>query len=315
MTPRRALVVVAFVVALVVGWAVWSREAPGTLSNGCEYSARGIPACGAYVGAAVGGNDDPATLEDRVGALGVRRTYWRADQRGEAVDTARSDLAAGRLPWISFKLQVPWEEAAVGARDEWTRALADGLADLPGPVWVALHHEPEGDGDIAAWRTVQERLGPVLRERAPNVGFTVVLTGWNQVNGPPAYALDRIWPRTTVDVAGFDVYQMYGVERGGTRVEEVTDLPREYFAPFSAWAREKGVRWAVAETGTTDTAADERPALLGETYAALVDAGGVAFTYFDSPLNSIADWTLRTETKQEQFAEVLARSPRLPDLR
>ena len=313
--PRR-LVVVSLVVVLLVAtvWVVWFRGPPATLSNGCDYSPRGIPGCGAYVGAAVGGNDDPSGLEEEVGRLGVRRTYWSADEADEAVATARADLARGRLPWVSFKLQVPWEEAAAGARDEWASGLAADLADLPGPVWVALHHEPEGDGDVAVWRAVQERLGPVLRDGAPNVAFTVVLTGWNQVNGPPELGLDRIWPRTTVDVAGFDVYQPYGVERDGGTVDEVTDLTGEYFVPFSAWARENGVRWALAETGATDAAARDRPRLLGDTYDSLVDAGGVAFTYFDSPLNSIADWTLGTPEKQEQFADVLGRAPRLPDL-
>lgn len=288
---------------------------PRELSNGCRYSPRGIPECGAYVGAAVGGNDDPAERERALGyGLGLRRTYWRADQTASAVETARDDLARGRLPWISFKLGVDWGSAASGGADEWTRSLAARLAELPGPVWVALHHEPEGDGPIDQWRAMQERLGPILRDGARNVAFTVILTGWNQINKPEEFSLDRVWPDTGVDVAGFDVYQFYGAERGGSTVSELTDLSAVYFEPFSRWAQKQGVAWAVAETGITDLAARTHPDLMESSYADLVAAGGIALTYFDSSLNSTANWTLDSGAKSAQFAALLSRAPRLPEL-
>lgn len=181
-------------------------------------------------------------------------------------------------------------------------------------MWVALHHEPEGDGDIEDWRAMQERLGPILRDEADNIGFTVILTGWNQVNRPEEFSLTRVWPDVEVDVAGFDVYQFYGTERDGIRVGELTDLDSVYFRPFSRWARRQGVAWAVAETGITDHASQRHPQLMSRMHADLVDAGGIALTYFDSSLNSTANWTLGVGAKRAQFAAILAGSPRLPAL-
>lgn len=315
---RRRILLLVLAAALVVGAVVsWPllREPDPLLSNGCAYSARGVPGCGMYVGAAVGGNDDPTVLEDAVGArLGVRRTYWRSGQLDQAVRVAQEDLAVGRLPWVSFKLDTSWSEAADGAMDGWARDLARKVAALPGPVWVAFHHEPEGDGDIQQWRGVQERLGPILRGGAPNAAFTVILTGWNQFFGPSEYSLDRIWPDTPVDVLGVDVYQRFGMARGGGEVTEVSDLRTQFYDPISRWAKEHGVRWAVSETGVTDVAASERPDLLGAMHHDLAATGAVALTYFDSTLNSTGSWALGSGPKREQLGVLLRDAPTLPVL-
>ena len=83
------------------------------LSNGCRYNHRGIPRCGALLGAAYGSNTDPSDWEREMGrGLGVHRTYYDADEVGEAVHTARLDLRHERIPWISFKLPHGWAEMA-----------------------------------------------------------------------------------------------------------------------------------------------------------------------------------------------------------
>lgn len=285
----------------------------GVLSNGCRYSARGIPACGAYFGAAVGGNADPTSFERSVGGtLGIRRTYWSPTQVDGAVKTAAADLEAGRLPWISFKLPHSWAEMAQGAGDAWARDIAQRLDELDGPVWLAFHHEPEGDGPIAEWTRLQQRLAPIVRAEADNVAYTIVLTGWNQLYGAPEYALDALWPKgVKVDVAGFDVYNFYGSTKDGPVRLEPTDM-KAYFKEFAAWSKATGVKWGLAETGFTDMASVDHPAWISGTYDALVDAGGIAFTYFNSPLNSSSSWVITTAQKQGAFAAVLKRSPRLP---
>ncbi|TNC31630.1 hypothetical protein [Mumia zhuanghuii] len=282
----------------------------GVLSNGCRYTRRGLPQCGAYVGAAHGGNSDPAGLEKEIGRrLGVRRTYYGASGVDKAVRTARADVAAGRLPWISFKLPHSWAAMANGQGDAWVRDLAERLDAIPGPVWLAFHHEPEGDGDVGAWRRMQERLAPRVRKWADNVAYTVILTGWNQLYGPAAYSLSALWPRgVKVDVAGFDVYNSYG--RGGRLVEN--DVVKDYFVPLSRWASRQGVRWGLAETGYSDPAAERDPTWIRHSAKALAARGGVAFTYFDSPYNSTANWVLSTDAKIADFASALRESPTLP---
>jgi hypothetical protein len=278
-------------------------------------SARGVPRSGALFGAAVGSNTDPARFESRVGKrLGVHRTYWGASQVDLAVAVAREDLARGRLPWISFKMPYSWAKMADGAGDWWARDLTARLAELPGPVWVAFHHEPEGDGRLQNWTAMQERLGPLVRSGARNVGFTVILTGWHQLYGPGRHSLDSVWPHTKVDVAGFDVYNSYGTTVDGHRVTKATDMRDAYFEPLSRWAKKKGVAWAIAETGVSDVAAKRYPQLLQQTYADLVATGGVAFTYFNTTLNSKGSWVITSQEKLDQYARTLKRSPRFPKI-
>lgn len=275
----------------------------------CGTTRRGLPRCGAYVGAAHGANDVATEIESRAGrVLGIRRTYWRGDQVDSAVAVARADLAAGRLPWISFKPPMSWEAMAAGRGDAWATRLARKLKKLHGPVWLAVHHEPEGDGDIAAWRAMQERLGPLFRSRAPQVAWTVILTGWNQLYGSPAYSFERIWPRTTVDVAGFDVYNEYGVTKGGTRDTRFPDIEEEYFAPFERFARRYGTRWALGEVGLTHAASRVSPRWIRDTHEALVARGGLALTYFDTELNAYGSWSLDRPAKRADFVRALLSS-------
>lgn len=281
------------------------------LSNGCTYGRRGIPTCGTYVGAAHGSNSDPASLESTIGRrLAVHRTYYTGSQVTSAVTMARNDLAAGRLPWISFKLPYSWSDMAAGRGDPWARDLASRLSALNGPVWVAFHHEPETDGDIQVWRRMQERLVPIIRYGAPNVAFTVVLTGWHQLYGETQYRLSNMWPRgVKIDVAGFDVYQKYGVVKDGVRTTKWTDFENSYYKPLSTWAANNNTRWALGETGITNDGAEARPGWIKQAVTQMTAYGGIAFSYFDSSLNSVAPWTLGTTTKVNSYRDAIAGTP------
>jgi hypothetical protein len=278
-------------------------------------NARGVPRSGALFGAAVGSNTDPVRFERQIGQrLGVHRTFWAARQVDTAVAVARQDLAHGRLPWISFKMPYSWGRMADGAGDRWAQDLTARLAQLPGPVWVALHHEPEGDGRIEDWTAMQERLAPIVRAGAPNVGYTVILTGWHQLYGPGKHSLDSIWPDTKVDVAGFDVYNQYGTTVRGRQVTKATDMRHAYFEPLSRWAKKKGVAWGISETGVSDAAAERYPLLLQQTYTDLVDTGGVAFAYFNTHLHSKSSWVITSQEKLAQYARTIKRSPTFPKI-
>ena len=56
--------------------------------------------------------------------------------------------------------------------------------------------------------------------------------------------LARLWPHTTVDVAGFDVYDEPELAANSAR-----DRMDDYLHRISAWARQANVSWALAETG------------------------------------------------------------------
>lgn len=276
----------------------------------CRYSARGIPACGAYVGAAVGLNDDPAAFERRVGGrLGIHRSYWQAGQVDASVAYARADLASGRLPWISYKLPYSWAAMAAGRGDRWARGIAARLKALPGPVWVAFHHEPEKDGDIKEWTAIQRRLAPIVRSTAPNVAFTIVLTGYNQVHGDPQYHLDALWPKSTpIDLVGFDIYDMYGTVKGAN-LTRPANLKKEYFDELGGWADRHGVAWGLAESGRTQQSWQADPSWFDDVYDGLIADGGVAFTYFDSDQDRTGYWQLRHTSEYDAFGSVLDDSP------
>lgn len=286
------------------------------LSNGVALSARGIPASGALVGAAVGSNTDPAQFEAQTGQrLGVRRTYWGATGTDKAVKAARLDLANGRLPWISFRLPHSWEKMADGDGDAWAKDIVVKLSKLPGPVWVAFYHEPETHGDIKQWKAMQERLGPIVRNNSSNVAFTIILTGYHQIAGEKQYRLEALWPNTKVDVAGFDIYNFYKTtNKHGTHITKPSDLRRMYFEPISKFVASKGAAWGLAETGYNDAAAEDLPHLMKETYDAMVDNDGVAFSYFNSPLNSSSSWVITTRAKLTQFSNLVRGSPMYPKL-
>jgi len=284
----------------------------------CWFSRRGIPspACGALVGAAFNSNTDPASWEGGLGRpLGVRRTYWGPGQVTTAIQVARQDISAHRIPWISFKLPHSWAEMAAGMGDGWAGDLATRLSAVNGPVWVGFHHEPEGDGDLAAWKAMQERLAPIVRRAAPNVAYTAILTGWHEIFDATRYDLRTVWPDTTIDIAGFDPYNWYGtLKSSGTVDTSHVDMKNVYFDPISRWADSKGVEWAVAETGYTDLAHSVDPTWLPRTFTGLEADHGIAMTYFNSPLNSAATWTwvLDNPGKKAAFANLIAGTARLP---
>jgi hypothetical protein len=281
------------------------------LSNGCRYTERGIPGCGVLLGAAYGANASPSLWEDEMGhRLGVHRTYYSADEVTDAVVQADLDLRHQRIPWISFKPPYSWSEMAAGRGDAWAGRVAQRLSKLHGPVWVAFYHEPEGHGDIREWTAMQERLAPIVRSAAPNVAYSVILTGWNQFYGAKQYSLTSLWPHTKIDLVGFDVYNKYGVEQAGHVVSTRTRFKTHYFERFERFAVAHDVAWGLAETGYTDRSAKVEPRFVQHLYNSVRRHDGIAVTYFNSTLNSVAPWRLDSG-KSARFATILRTTPTL----
>ena len=275
-----------------------TEAAPARLTNGCTHSARGIPTCGAYVGGAYGGNANVAPWEKYNGRkLGVHRTYYGPNSAASAARTAKADVANKRIPWMSFKAPYSWSAMASGKGDAWARNLATKLKSAGGPVWVAVHHEPEGDGNIQTWKRMQERLAPIMRKAAPNLGYTVIFMGYHQFHGAKKYSLANTWPKTKIDVAGFDIYEKYGAKG----VKEWKNFTKGYFAPLKKWSARTGVPWALAETGYTDAAARKKPRRIVSIYNALKKYDGIAYSYFNTNLNSVANWKLTLPAKKQAF--------------
>jgi hypothetical protein len=306
--PALGLALVLALMLTLSGPAPRSNGAPAKMTNGCTVSARGIPSCGAYVGAAYGGNADVNAWERRMHKkLGVHRTYWGGGSTTSAIKTAKADAAHKRLPWLSFKAPYSWAQMANGKGDAWAKALANKIKTVRGPVWVAVHHEPEGDGNIQQWKAMQKRLAPIMRATAPNLGYSIILMGYHEFHGEKKYAMSAIWPKTKIDVAGFDIYEKYG-HQGSTKWKDFT---RGYFLPIQRWAKRTGVAWGLAETAYSDPAAKRQPQRMRKVYNQMVKHGGKAFAYFNTNLNSSANWKLSMATKQSAFTQLNRAAPRM----
>lgn len=284
----------------------------GFLTQGGTYSEMGIPSRGAFFGAAVGGNSDPSVFEKQLGSrLGIRRTFYNGGEVTSAVNTAKMDIANGRVPWISFKLPYSWRDMADGRGDAWAKDLTIRLSKLDGPVWIAFHHEPEGDGNISDWTSMQKHLSPIVHNNSDNVAVSMIVTGWHQIYGAQQYSLDNIWPgEGVVDIMGFDIYNYHGVVKRGKELEP-TDLDSSYFTEIQDFAVKHDVKWGLAETGFNDIAAKEDPEWLQRTYADLTNRGGIGMAYFNTELNSISSWLISGQQKTSLFSSVLENSTKM----
>jgi hypothetical protein len=261
-----------------------------------------------YVGAAIQGNGDPSSLEKTLGRkLRLHRTYWNYGSIDSSIRQATADAKAGRIPWLSYKLPVSWGEAAAGKVDAQTKELAKKLATVPGPVWVAIHHEPEGDGYMSQWVAVQRRLLPLLHA-APNVRTSIILIAWDTFDsGNASYSLDALWPGNMVDIMGFDAYNRYG---DATHIGKGWSEMDHYYDQIAPAAKKRGVDWAIAETGYTDAAAAKDPDWLVRAYddmANRTDLPGIGLSYFNSTANSSGSWPL-SGIKVTKFDAILNKS-------
>ena len=146
---RRALAVgVLLLVVLAIGWLVLR-----TLGDEEPETFPGQPAPGTTRwGAATGGNGDVvARFEQPAGNnLTLRRTFFTWAQRnGYLIDIARDDIAHGRVPWVSIKTP-SWAAVGAGSYDRELDEFLRNLDSLGGPVWLTVHHEPEGGGGVNA---------------------------------------------------------------------------------------------------------------------------------------------------------------------
>ena len=124
------------------------------------------------------------------------------------------------------------------------------LAVLDGPVWIAFHHEPEGDGPIGDWTAMQGQLAPIVHARSDNIAYSVIYISYDAFYGETQYRLANTWPGDdNVDILGLDMYNNYGVTRSGVVGTKMLD-PGKYMDLATAWAQQHGVRWVSPRSAT-----------------------------------------------------------------
>jgi hypothetical protein len=172
-----------------------------------------------------------------VGAgLQARRLFFNGFTA--SLGLASAACADGTYPVMSFKTSsYTWAQVAAGNADADLRALHSRLAALPCHVFVAIHHEPEGDGSAADWSAMAVHALPILGgPSGGNIKVGVIGNGWWWSAEARGYTDAQIaaWitpgVRKVSDVIAGDTYQ--GDAAGEGVATKITRM--------GAWARRVG---------------------------------------------------------------------------
>lgn len=259
----------------------------------------------AYWGAAIQGNGDPKRHELVAGkSLSIRRTYYDWAGRQKMIDTARADIAANRLPFVSTKTP-GWTEMASGKRDTEIDDTLRKLDALGSPVWLVFHHEPEGgcnnsckgpkgEDDVAGaagWLSMQKHIRSRMNAvGTKNIAFVANLMAWtfnSQSNrNPNDWWADNVW-----DVYTADAY----CDGGGCLDGQSSVTDTKSWKAYEAFASSKNIPMGVGEWGDRgESIAAGKDIQKTWEYGFTNKKDIVAWSYFDSNLNSDSGgWELK----------------------
>lgn len=250
-------------------------------------------------GAAINGNGDPIARHETPSGhpLSVHRTYFVWTQRsGAMVTMAKDDISHHRVPWVSVK-PPSWAAMGAGTYDAEIDDMLTALGTVPGPVWLAVHHEPEGGGgantpDDPSGAPGHLAMNGRVRMRMTalgikNVALAPILMSYTWLPASNRNPEDW-WKPGIYDFVGIDHYR-----------DAEASLLTPTWSVVRTWAQAKGVDIAVGEWGMRgiDAAAGLR---VHEWYdsAAGSNADGkgarvVGLCAFDSGLNApTGSWVL-----------------------
>ncbi len=253
----------------------------------------GRPANGTlYWGAGIGGNDDPvARHESQAGhPLTLHRTFFQWSQRtGSMITMAEDDTEHGRLPWVSVK-PPSWAQMAAGDHDAAIDQMLVALDAIDGPVWLTVHHEPEGGGGVNSPDDPAGPAGHVAMNQRVRTRMTAL--GVDNVALAPilmSYTWTAASGRDPEDWWAPGIYDFLGVDHYKDSQASPIDATWLSVRQFAA---AKGVELAVGEWGMrgTDAAAGQRmQAFYDHAAGSHQDGQGArvaGLAYFDSGLNS-----------------------------
>ena len=259
-----------------------------------------------YLGAA---STDFAKTLTYTGPLGAHRIFgdWKATTW--QIPMAAADLAADRLPWISFRppaVTRPWAAVASGAYDADIRARARAYAGLSGPVVSTFHHEPENDwsaGTGAEWAAAWCRVHDVMKSETglKNVISVPVIQQWvwdpyNSKHDPKDWATPAVIKRC--HFFGLNLYQM----AKGAPFADKMPVVFDYFAALGFGSKMFGLAEIGATSSTNNVPGDVWWSDAWKFMRSNPDKFGVV-TYYDSRLNNTFGYNwLLTETAKKLAA-------------
>lgn len=227
----------------------------------CDVDALLRPECGVLLGA-TSPVPSSESLADTEASLNRELDFvYRFHRLDEEVPTDDERALADRGRLLHYSLDtsfkdptaptyLSWGQIAAGAADTWVSAQAQGIASLPGPVWVTFEHEADvidrdwqGNGAdfTGAWRRVHDIFE---REGASNAVWTWVVTGGVETTARAA----ELWPgNDVVDWVSWEAY-----DPGGCRInafDETRALTfEEALEPFYTWYTTEAERYGIDPT-------------------------------------------------------------------
>lgn len=245
-----------------------------------------------YGASVQGGKPEP--FEAQLGAsLGLFRSYFQPTDSIASMPTrAQADVEAGRIPLMSTKLPYTWPQVGAGAADKWLSDRIALLGQVPGEVWLCLHHEPRGDGQASDWVLMQQRARVLIDDLgATNVKLVGILNGYSFTRNE-AHAYNHP-VGSGVDIMGFDSYNPW-FPGGNLPWKPAEDV----FAPGLTILQDWGYPTLVGEYGVREDVSQPGKAAqwLEDAYEFALDNGFTAISYFNSGANSPdGPWTLTGE--------------------
>lgn len=274
------------------------------------------------------GSQDPITRHDEPAGtlMELRRLFyvWSNYESGWAMRQVRENVEAGRFVWVSFKLPGSWVQVAAGQYDLEIRRMLTELEGLGVPIWLTMHHEPEGGGGSnapdessghAGHKAMNTRVRDLMTDLGTqNIALSLVLMGWTWDEASQAYPgdpnrnPDNWWDGDVYDFIGVDPY----VNKTGTM------LTANWFR-IEAWAVANGVDIGVAEWGLKgeDVEAAGYVREFYEHAVAVREPRVTSQAYFDVPGEwHQGEWYLKG-LQLDQFHEIMQESaafvPEVPE--
>lgn len=203
-------------------------------------------------GCSITNNGDPKVRhEDAAGrAIGLNRVFYQANQVSKAVARIKSNADFNRLTLVSFKPPASWADVGAGKQDAWIDSMLRAVDGVGVPVWLAVHHEPEGGGaggnvpddpgGAPAWRAMQKRVRDRMNAvQTKNIAFGSILMGWTFSPGsgrnPTDWYVDGIF-----DYAGVDHY---------IHSQSETTITNQQFWTFYKFYQDRKLPLVVGEWG------------------------------------------------------------------
>ncbi|HSS68127.1 MAG TPA: hypothetical protein VLK34_06210 [Nocardioidaceae bacterium] len=232
-------------------------------------------------------------LEESIGEpLPCYRSFFDSGEPGALHARVSNDAVEGRLSIASIKPPGPWADAA--GDSGWIETVLGPLGDIGVPMFLAVHHEPEGEakayGTPADFRLLQLSVMKAASTLAPTATIVPILGSWSfdtRTSREPAE-----WNVPEATVYGVDIYNPWSPTNGKQWIPfgDKLALAHDQAAGRPMLVGEYGCRSDPAQPGRAAS-------WMRDAFTDALASDVVAMAYFNSDRNSPdGTWELDAET-------------------